>query len=253
MIFKPLIRILLPSLSLILALSMLAFQHIENKQQSKEKQLKKGLTVVELFTSQGCSSCPPADQLLSTIKSNPNVIALSYHVDYWNKLGWKDTYSNASYSSYQRNYAQQLNCKVYTPQMVVNGSTEFIGSQKVNLNSNLTKKSNVQFLNAPLVERSENSISYSYDLNGQDGFENAYALLVLDEHTTEVSSGENANSKLKNVNIVLERVALDKNTAIGKSQFTLPQTIDKDAKYRVAILLQNKNLEVTAAGISTLG
>jgi hypothetical protein len=232
---------------------MLAFQHIENKQQSKEKQLKKGLTVVELFTSQGCSSCPPADKLLSTIKSNPNVIALSYHVDYWNKLGWKDSYSDASYSSYQRSYAQQLHSGVYTPQMVVNGSTEFIGSRKASLNINLTKKSNVQLLNAPVVERTENSISYSYDLDGQDGFENAYALLVLDEHITEVSSGENANSKLKNVNIVLERVVLDKNTATGKSQFALPQTIDENAKYRVAILLQNKNLEVTAAGISTLG
>jgi len=232
---------------------MLAFQHIENKQQSKEKLVKKGVTVVELFTSQGCSSCPPADELLSTVKNNPNVIALSYHVDYWNKLGWKDPYSDASYSSYQRSYAKQLQSGVYTPQMVVNGSSEFIGSRKSILNSNLAKKSNVTSIIAPVVKRSDNSISYSYDLDGQDGFESAYALLVLEEHITAISSGENANKKLKNVNIVVERVELNKNSVVGKSQFNLPQTEDKNAKYRVAILLQNKNLEVTAAGISTLG
>ena len=129
MIFKPMVRITVPILSLLLAFSILAFQHIDQVEQSNEKQIQNGVNVVELFTSQGCSSCPPADALLAQIKDDTNVIALSYHVDYWNYLGWKDPYSNKAYSAYQRSYAKELNSGVYTPQMVVNGSKEFVGSK----------------------------------------------------------------------------------------------------------------------------
>ncbi|MEO7394634.1 MAG: DUF1223 domain-containing protein, partial [Chitinophagaceae bacterium] len=88
------------------------------------KTLKPGnhhMAVLELFTSQGCSSCPSADRLLETFNRKENVIALSFHVDYWNRLGWRDPYSSKEYTQRQYEYASALNSSVYTPQLIVNG------------------------------------------------------------------------------------------------------------------------------------
>ena len=94
-----------------------------------------GPVVVELFTSQGCSSCPPADRLLSRLKRDPRmagtVIPLAFHVDYWNHLGWSDPFSSSLWSQRQSNYAHAFRSnRVYTPQLVVNGRTECVGSEE---------------------------------------------------------------------------------------------------------------------------
>jgi hypothetical protein len=88
------------------------------------------LIVVELFTSEGCSSCPPADALLQTlVDTRPNVIGLGLHVDYWDELGWKDRFSSAALTNRQRVYATRLGTEsIYTPQMIVDGHAEFVGS-----------------------------------------------------------------------------------------------------------------------------
>ena len=87
--------------------------------------------VLELFTSQGCSSCPPADALLARLGKNPDLVTLSYSVDYWNYLGWHDTLSSSANSERQRDYARgRGDGKVYTPQMVVNGLAHVNGSNE---------------------------------------------------------------------------------------------------------------------------
>ncbi len=87
--------------------------------------------VVELFTSQGCSSCPPADELLLELAERDDVIALSMPVDYWDNLGWRDTFAAAEHTDRQRGYAQRLpNRRLYTPQMVVNGRFDVVGSRR---------------------------------------------------------------------------------------------------------------------------
>ena len=87
--------------------------------------------VVELFTSQGCSSCPPADALFEDLLKEPGVQGLTYHVDYWDYLGWKDTLGKPEFSQRQYDYAHARgDMDVYTPQMVVNGSTHFVGSDR---------------------------------------------------------------------------------------------------------------------------
>src|SRR3954447_15785630 len=82
-----------------------------------------GAVVLELFTSQGCSSCPPADALLAKLGAGDGVIALAYHVDYWNDLGWSDPYSAEAWTARQREYG-----KLYTPELVVGGREAFVGS-----------------------------------------------------------------------------------------------------------------------------
>lgn len=95
-----------------------------------------GVAVVELFTSQGCSSCPPADKLLADLaraaeRDARPVFTLAFHVDYWNRLGWADPFSAAAYSRRQEKYAKAFNSnQIYTPQMIVNGQTQFVGSDR---------------------------------------------------------------------------------------------------------------------------
>ncbi|PRP66141.1 DUF1223 domain-containing protein [Nonlabens agnitus] len=230
---------------------MLAFQHNKREEQSNEKQIQNGVNVVELFTSQGCSSCPPADALLSEVKDDENVIALSYHVDYWNYLGWKDPYSKKEYSAYQRDYATELNSGVYTPQMVVNGNKEFVGSREKTLKNSLINKSNVTALPAPVVTKKNTSVDFSYALNEVKDFDRAYALLLIDDETTAVAKGENARKQLRNTNVVIQRMAIDKNTPNGTQSFQLQTNSKTD--YKVAIIVQDKDLEILAAGISVTG
>ena len=99
--------------------------------------------VVELFTSQGCSSCPPADQIIGELAKDPSVIALSLPIDYWDYLGWKDTLADSRFSARQKAYSHMRGEReVYTPQVVVNGSAHVIGSDRARIESAIedTKK-----------------------------------------------------------------------------------------------------------------
>ena len=90
--------------------------------------------VVELFTSQGCSSCPPADRILGELARDPGVIALSMPIDYWDYLGWKDTLADARFSARQKAYSRMRGDRnVYTPQVIVNGSVQVIGSDRAKI------------------------------------------------------------------------------------------------------------------------
>ncbi|ODT79991.1 MAG: hypothetical protein ABS76_17485 [Pelagibacterium sp. SCN 64-44] len=87
--------------------------------------------VVELFTSQGCASCPPADALLTGLAAREDVVALAYHVDYWDYIGWTDTFGNKGFSDRQRGYAKSWgSTRIFTPQMVVNGTEGVVGSRR---------------------------------------------------------------------------------------------------------------------------
>src|SRR3954469_9038648 len=103
--------------------------------------------IVELFTSQGCSSCPPADALIHDIASDPamrgRVIPLAFHVDYWDSLGWRDPFSSTDWTQRQARYARTMRISsAYTPQAVINGSREFVGSNRAAMSAALEKASN---------------------------------------------------------------------------------------------------------------
>jgi hypothetical protein len=159
--------------------------------------------VVELFTSQGCSSCPPADELLTELADQPGVVALSLHVDYWDYIGWKDIYASPQYTARQQRYADALNLRyVYTPQIVIDGRINVVGSHHAEVRD---------AIEAAAKRDRPIEISFVMENGGKVIIPEGHApnegatvwLAIYDrEHLTEVKRGENAGRKLRNANVV---------------------------------------------------
>ncbi|MFN0083145.1 MAG: DUF1223 domain-containing protein [Ferruginibacter sp.] len=196
-----------------------------NKLPKKITTLFEPIAVVELFTSQGCSSCPPADRLLSQTISNKNgkkIFALSYHVDYWNRLGWTDPFSNAGFSKRQNEYVQALNINgAYTPQVIVNGNNEFVGSDRAALTAALSKalkvKAEVNFKQLEAIQTADNTIKVTYVAEGDFTDANINFALVSLSETTAVKRGENGGATLTSENIVRQLVT---KKAVGSGEIT---------------------------------
>lgn len=170
------------------------------------------IAVIELFTSQGCSSCPTADRLLAkTLKeadrNGLEVLALSFHVDYWNHLGWADPFSDKDYTKRQYAYAKQFNSRsVYTPQMVVNGTDPFVGSNEAVLKKalNTAARQTPPAAFTILSAKPENGsiLKVKYRLSGD--YQNARVnfALVSRHETTAIQRGENGGRTLSSDNVV---------------------------------------------------
>jgi len=220
----------------------------------------KGFALLELFTSEGCSSCPPADELLAKVqkelKDKP-VYLLAYHVDYWNRLGWKDVFSSPAYSKRQMAYSRWLNAQVYTPQLVVNGNTELVGSDE----PALRKAVSWALSAAPLATLSlqaqlqgdKAAISYRVSDSTASGQQLLIAV-VQKAATSKVASGENGGRKLSHIQIVrdLQTVDLSK-TKNGMSTVKLPQGFNTAAWEIVGFVQNSANGEVVAAAKADFG
>ena len=217
----------------------------------------KGFAVVELFTSEGCSSCPPADELVAKIEKESKdkpVYILAYHVDYWNRLGWKDQFSSADYSKRQNEYANYLNLQsVYTPQIVVNGKTEFVGSEEGKLRSviksNLQKNSTAQITIIATINKGEATLKYN-----AEGADKNIALLVafLQKNAqSKVQSGENGGRTLSHVQIVRKLQHIQLNGNDGQTTVVLPHGFDTQDWEIVGFLQNTANGTVTAATRAT--
>ena len=211
-------------------------------------QKNKSIVVLELFTSQSCSSCPPADVLLKDIKSKYNhqqVYVLSYHVDYWNRLGWKDPFSKPEFSDYQRRYATKFNSNsIYTPQLVVNGRIHFTGSNEYKAYSAIKKYLNEESLSTVIIrniERNEDSIEFTYNFEAKEAKSITFVLLV-DEKKTNVSRGENRNKTIINSNVVADKVDRDKNE--GTIFLTIPDWVNTTDKLSVIAYVKDDDQNV---------
>ena len=161
-----------------------------------------GPVLVELFTSQGCSSCPPADEVLSTLARRDDVVALSFHVDYWDKIGWKDPFASAANTRRQRDYAAVFHhSSVYTPQMVFDGVVEGAAQSDAaalrlmaRLDRGRDGVARVALARSPLAVE----ISVTGHLEDAEIWAAAFTPAAI----TDVRRGENAGRKLTNVNIV---------------------------------------------------
>src|SRR5579862_769352 len=127
--------------------------------------------VVELFTSQGCSSCPPADAVVGRLLTHPEVLVLSYHVNYWDDLGWKDPFSSADSTDRQYAYAQALGERsVFTPQLIVNGTTSLVGSQESAVQRAVAAADQVDFpIRAALAAQADGNLTLTLEGPGMPG------------------------------------------------------------------------------------
>ncbi len=166
--------------------------------------------VIELFTSQGCSSCPPADALMQDYAKDPSLVALTFPVDYWDYLGWKDTFASARNSDRQRAYAKARgDGAIYTPQVVVNGMMHVNGAQKANVDSvvELTSK-NISVQRVPVKFWQERNTLNIVTGAAQPGIPVHEATVWLGVVQTsgkvDIKSGENSGKSLVYTNIVRE-------------------------------------------------
>jgi hypothetical protein len=201
--------------------------------------------VVELFTSQGCSSCPPADAVLAELAARPDVLALGFHVDYWDKLGWKDPLSAPGSTARQNDYASQFGKReVYTPEIVVDGARPVVGSRRAEV---------LQAIDAAHPEAAA-PVSFAADERSVTvgaGTGNGTVTLVrfLRSHATAVKAGENAGHSAVDVNAVVQLAKLGN---WNGSALTLPiEPPDQD--HGLAILVQSADGRILGAGAVQAG
>ena len=175
----------------------------EKKQMSNKNN---NIIVLELFTSQGCSSCPSADRLLASYANRGDIVALSFHVDYWNRLGWKDPFSSEQFSKRQSNYASSFGASgVYTPQIVINGEKQMVGSDEDKIASTIKqmqKQQSVAQIIIDTVKTENNKVLVTYSVNGKFNKSVLNIALVQNKITTNIKSGENGGVTLTNYNVV---------------------------------------------------
>ena len=178
------------------------------------------VTVVELFTSEGCSSCPPADALLAELDKRDDVLVLGFHVDYWDRLGWKDRFSHADHTTRQRQYAQILGERgVYTPQAVVGGTAGVVGSDRKAVVGLLEKATPANALDVTVegdAVRADAAAGHWVN-----------AAYVRPAAETKVERGENAGRRLAHVNAVVA-FASTRAGEDGRVTFALPRPADGD-------------------------
>lgn len=197
------------------------------------------LVLVELFTSEGCSSCPPADKLLSELSKRNDVVALSFHVNYWDRLGWKDPFSNQEFTDRQETYGKKFQSSgVYTPQMIVNGKVEFVGSDRVKAENAISK--NAAAFPAKIHLKSQpdgNVLSVNFELEGNFMGKTLFLALVEDGIDTDVKRGENSGRKLHHDNVVrqLESMSITHQRS-GSLSLTIPEGAVKEHCHIVAWL-----------------
>ena len=209
------------------------------KAETTTAQTAQPLIVAELFTSQSCSSCPPAEALFSELADNENLLTIEWHVDYWDTLvhggsKWKDAYSQQVFTERQRSYNASLRGTrgVYTPQAIVNGKLETAGNRRGAVNDLL-----------------ENTPKLSIPVQIEDGLVKIAAsqadvevlfVRLLKQHETDVKGGENKGRKLHGKNIVLDAQVLGK-TGQNSTEYKLPSVGQGET---CAVLIQSINEDV---------
>ena len=169
----------------------------------------KPAVLVELFTSEGCSSCPPADRVLSQLeKQQPNgateIITLALHVDYWNYLGWKDEFSQKQFSERQNGYAERFKLdSIYTPQMIVDGQTQFVGSNLDTANKAISDSAKNQKATIEMLKAND---KLAVKISDAPAHDDSYVWLAIaeDDLKTNVRRGENGGKTLDHVSVARE-------------------------------------------------
>jgi hypothetical protein len=206
--------------------------------------------VVELFTSEGCSSCPPADELLGRLRQdlsakNIQVIPLGFHVDYWNSLGWKDRFSSAEFTQRQEQYTHALKVDgPYTPEMVVNGEVEFVGNDAGQAQRTIRQQaSELETAQVKIAPAGADQLTIQVKGPAAPSGGNALVMLAITEDnlSTQVGAGENGGRTLHHAAVVRELRQVG-TLHDGAIETTVPLKLEKDWKrndLRAIVFVQN--------------
>jgi len=196
--------------------------------------------VVELFSSQGCNSCPPADRLLGVLRDKPGVLALTFHVDYWDYLGWKDTLGGPDFSQRQYDYAKARgDMDVYTPQMVVNGAKQMVGSQRSEVFAVLEQSRTPKWpVPVSIVDRGKELV---VEAAAGSGEATLWVMPILDHVSVKIEKGEMAGREETYTNVVRRLVPAAMWTGAA-TKVSLPKEslMTPDATGCVALLQKGK-------------
>ena len=234
--------LLLPALATLgLALAVLAL--LPGQAQGQALARSKPVTVVELFTSQGCSSCPPSDAFLGEVSKRPDVVALSYHVDYWDYIGWRDPFATPEFTERQRGYARSLRQRyVYTPEMVVHGRGHDSGIDRETIFRLIAEAQKPEWprMAPQMSDRGARGIVVSMPEFQAPEPCDVWLVTYDPEHRTKVLRGENRGRELSNYNVVRSLTLLTRWDG-RPAELTIGPDRLGDAR-GVAILVQHPNL-----------
>jgi hypothetical protein len=234
-----------------------AYKYKPTKKIVPAKNSSHSFALLELFTSEGCSSCPSADRLLPQLATlDSNIITLSYHVDYWDNLGWKDKFSNSAFTDRQTDYGRQFHLEgIYTPQLVINGQYELVGSNRstaeADIKEALKNKPGLQ-LTFNEVIKGKGNVSVDCRVDGDFKDQIIFLALVQKHAETDVKAGENRGVKLTHTNIVRQLI---KKPAQSKMNFdvSVDQDISTDNWQFIVFSQDKKNLKITSAAVYNPG
>src|SRR4051812_34940092 len=211
--------------------------------------------LVELFTSEGCSSCPPVDKLLIELKEkqpivNAQVIALGQHVDYWNHDGWTDRFSSAQFTARQEQYADLLNDGPYTPQMIVDGTTSVVGNDADGVSRAI---SNAAATAKPVqIESSDGGGPLQVTVNGiANSSPEIFFALVEDDLESQVKAGENHGVTLHHVAVARQLRSLGYASNDGWTA-TVPLQVAAARKEKTQALVFAQETSGKVLGIATI-
>ncbi|WP_300058328.1 thioredoxin family protein [uncultured Roseobacter sp.] len=203
--------------------------------------------VVELFTSQGCSSCPPADELMHALAERDDVIALALHVDYWDYIGWKDEFADPRNAQRQRAYATTAGRRsIYTPEMIVNGLTDIVGARPMEVSKAIAQHKEVAPAVALTLSRDGDAVEIgATTLKQLDGPMIVQMLRYVPEREARITRGENAGRTITYANVTQDWKVLREWD--GKSPLKL--TAEAPGENPVVVLVQAAKMgPILAAG-----
>jgi hypothetical protein len=216
--------------------------------QSSETSGPRRPILLELFTSEGCSSCPPADRLLDTFDrtqtvSGADLIVLSEHVDYWNRLGWTDRYSSPLFTERQQEYVRGLHLDgAYTPQLVIDGQADFVGSDERAVRAGILRAEARPKTGISLrAERAGPEVKVSLEVGDSTRQVDLYLALANDPTQSQVTRGENSGRTLRHVALVRSLVRVGTLPARGAfaKELTLPLKNENSQSWRAVAFLQD--------------
>lgn len=193
-----------------------------------------GPVVVELFTSQGCSNCPPADALLGEMTQNENIIPLSWHVDYWDYIGWEDTFADPAFTARQHGYARAAHSSVvYTPQMIISGSTHVAGNSPMTVFQEVSAEFEAPDPLSITIMRTGETFNLSITAagDGPRGGVDVQLIGYVPHSIVDIRRGENANTRMEYHNTVRSWQLMGQWDGAGV--FTVEFTVSDDHHYVV--------------------